>query len=122
MAREPPCAVCRRAARGFLWFDPTRRVPPRPSASFCSMPCQFFWTRLAVRSAPGVVDLTEQERAAIHAAVRPLAEVMGEIGWGTRLQDLSEAQVLTLIEVAVDAFQDAMRALAENAVQGEVPF
>jgi hypothetical protein len=122
MAPEPPCAVCRRAARGFLWFDPTRRVPPRPSASFCGMPCQHLWTRLAARSAPGVVDLTEQERAAIRAAVRPLAEVMGEIGWGTRLQDLSEAQVLTLIEVAVDAFQDAMRALAETAVQDEVPF
>lgn len=69
-----------------------------------------------------MVDLTEQERAAIRAAVRPLAEVMGEIGWSTRLQDLSEAQVLTLIEIAVDAFQAAMRALAENAVQEEVPF
>ena len=69
-----------------------------------------------------MVDLTEQERAAIRAAVRPLAEVMGEIGWGTRLQDLSEAQVLTLIEVAVDAFQDAMRALAEKAVHDQVPF
>lgn len=122
MAPERPCAVCRRAARGFLWFDPTGRSPPRPTASFCGMPCQFFWTRLAARSAPGVVDLTEQERAAIRAAVRPLAQVMGEIGWGTRLQDLSEAQVLTLIEVAVDAFQAAMRALAENAVQDEVPF
>lgn len=122
MAPEPPCAVCRRAACGFLWFDPTGRSPPRPTAAFCGMPCQHLWTRLAVRSAPGVVDLTEQERAAIRAAVRPLAEVMGEIGWGTRLQDLTEAQVLTLIEVAVDAFQDAMRALAANAVQAEVPF
>ena len=55
-----------------------------------------------------MVDLTEQEKAAIRAAMKPIAEIMEEIGWQTRFSDLTEAQVLTLIEVAVGA-ADAMR-------------
>jgi hypothetical protein len=66
-------------------------------------------------------DLQEEERAAIRAAVKPVAEIMDEIGWLTRLCDLSEAQVVTLIEVAVGGFQDAMQALAKPDGP-EVPF
>ena len=62
-----------------------------------------------------MVDLTEQEKAAMRAAMRRVAEAMAEIGWGTRFQDLSEAQVLTLIEVAVGGFQEAMQATAQQA-------
>ena len=68
-----------------------------------------------------MVDLTEQEQAAMRAAMRNLGEARHEIGWNTRLCDLNEAQVLTLIEVAVGAFQDAMRASALQAI-GEIPF
>jgi hypothetical protein len=68
-----------------------------------------------------VVDLTEQEQAAIRAAMKPMAEIMEEIGWEVRLIDLSEAQVCTIIEVAVGSFQDAMRATAQSA-DAEVPF
>ncbi len=68
-----------------------------------------------------MVDLTEQEAAAIRATVKLIAEIMEEIGWQTRLVDLSEAQVLTLIEVAVGGFQDAMHATAE-ADGSEIPF
>jgi hypothetical protein len=68
-----------------------------------------------------VVDLTEQERAALRAAMRPVAEVMAEIGWATPLNALTEAQVLTLVEVAVGGFQDAMRACAGPG-EPEVPF
>lgn len=68
-----------------------------------------------------MVDLTEQEKAAIRAAMRPVAEIMEEIGWEMRLIDLSEAQVCTIIEVAVGGFQDAMRATAQSA-GAEVPF
>ena len=60
-----------------------------------------------------MVDLTEQEQAAIRAAVKLLAEIMEEIGWETRLIDLTEHQVFTLIEVAVGGFQDAMLAMAK---------
>lgn len=65
-----------------------------------------------------MVDPTEQEIAAMHAAMKFVAEIMEEIGWATRLADLSEEQVLTLIEVAVTAFQDAMR----DHPEPEVPF
>lgn len=67
-----------------------------------------------------MVDLTDQERAAIRATLKPVAEVMEEIGWQTRLADLTEPQVLTLIEVAVGGFQEAMRAMAGDST--EVPF
>jgi Family of unknown function (DUF6511) len=117
---EPPCAVCSRPSRGFGWFDPAPRRQPRPSACFCSLPCQGFWARRAAQEAPAVVDLTEQEQAAIRAATRCVAEAMGEIGWATRFQDLTEPQVLTLIEVAVGAFQEAMQAIARGQ-PAEVP-
>ena len=68
-----------------------------------------------------MVDLTEQEQAAMRAAMRNLGEAMAEIGWNTRLCELTEAQVLTLIEVVVGAFQDAMRAMARQEI-GEIPF
>ncbi len=68
-----------------------------------------------------MVDLTEQERAAMRAALRPVAELMEEIGWTTPLASLSEAQVLTLIEGAVGAFQDAMASSAAQA-STEIPF
>lgn len=66
-------------------------------------------------------DIQPEERAAIRAAMKPVAEVLEEIGWDTRLCDLNEAQVLTLIEVAVGGFQDAMHAMAKNG-DPEVPF
>ena len=68
-----------------------------------------------------MVDLTEQEITAIRTTVKLMAEIMDEIGWQTRLIDLSEAQVLTLIEVAVGGFQDAMLATAK-ADDTEIPF
>ena len=60
-------------------------------------------------------------KAAMRVAMRRVAEAMAEIGWSTRFQDLTEAQVLTLIEVAVDGFQEAMAASATRC-DPEVPF
>jgi hypothetical protein len=68
-----------------------------------------------------MVDLTEQEQAAIRAAMKLVAELMDEIGWDRRLADLSEVQVLSLIEAAVEGFQDAMRASAASD-STEIPF
>ena len=117
---EPYCAVCRRPARGFGWFDVSGLRPPRPPVNFCSMTCQDFWTRRATRST-AVIDLSDSERAAIRAAMKPLAEVMEEIGWTIRLAALTEEQVLALIEVAVGGFQDAMHEAAA-ADEMEIPF
>ena len=59
-----------------------------------------------------MVDLTEEEKSAMRHSMQMVAEVMEEIGWHTRMIDLSEPQVLTLIEVAIGGFQDAMREIA----------
>ena len=71
-----------------------------------------------------MVDLTEEEKSAMRSALKMVAEIMDEIGWNTRLSDLTEPQVLTIIEVAVGGFQDAMRDIAANNNQQvpEVPF
>ena len=117
----PYCAVCRRPARGFGWFDPVgAETRYRPPVNFCSMTCQSYWARRAKRNTV-VIDLSDQERAAIRAAVRPVAEIMEEIGWETRLADLTEEHVLALIETAVGGFQDAMHETAA-ADDPEIPF
>jgi hypothetical protein len=53
--------------------------------------------------------------------MKSVAEIMEEIGWERRLCDLDEAQVLTLIEVAVGGYQDAMLATAQSSGE-EIPF
>ncbi len=70
-----------------------------------------------------MVDLTEEERAAIRTSMKMVAEVMEEIGWHVRFEDLSEQQVFTIIEAAVGGFQDAMREIAAaNRQSPEIPF
>ena len=71
-----------------------------------------------------MVDLTDQEHAAIRQALKMVAEILEEIGWETRLIDLSEQQVLTIVEVAIGGFQDAMREIAAANQQQfpEIPF
>ena len=71
-----------------------------------------------------MVDLTEEEKSAMRRAMQMVAEVMEEIGWHTPLIDLSEPQVLTLIEVAIGGFQDVMGEIAAVNKQQfpEVPF
>lgn len=70
-----------------------------------------------------MADLTEEEKAAIRTSMKMVAEVMEEIGWHVRLEDLSEQQVFTIIEAAVGGFQDTMREIAAaNRQSPEVPF
>ena len=116
------CAVCRSPTHGFGWQEPQRVKNPRPPAWFCSMACQtFFWER--ARRSSAMVDLTEEEQSALRHAMKMAAEIMEEIGWNTRLSDLTEQQVLTLMEAAVGGFQDAMRDIAAaNKQSPEVPF
>ncbi len=68
-----------------------------------------------------MVDLTEEECAAVTATIQRLAALMEEIGWTTRLAELTEAQVRTLIEEAVEGFREAMADIA-RANTPEVPF
>ena len=68
-----------------------------------------------------MVDLTEEEHAAITATMKRVALLMDEIGWATPLADLTEAQVRALIEEAVEGFREAMSDIA-RAQAPEVPF
>ena len=68
-----------------------------------------------------MVDLTEEERAAITATMRRVALLMEEIGWQTKLADLTEPQVRALIEEAVEGFREAMADIAKSQSQ-EIPF
>ena len=47
-----------------------------------------------------MVDLTDEERAAVTATMKRLALLMDEINWNTRFADLSERQVRAVIEEA----------------------
>ena len=68
-----------------------------------------------------MVDLTDEERAAVSATMKRLALLMDEIGWQTQLADLSVAQVRAVIEEAVEGFREAMADIAK-AKTPEVPF
>lgn len=68
-----------------------------------------------------MVDLTEEEHAAITTTMKRVALLMDEIGWATPLADLTEAQVRALIEEAVEGFREAMSDIA-RAKAPEVPF
>ena len=104
------CAICRRQARGFGWFDPAFAVTdPRRDASrrrFCSLRCLSLFARRAGRAA--VVDPTERERAALAAALAPLGEYVASVGMDRPLAAYSREEVLALIEVVVTAFQERL--------------
>ncbi len=68
-----------------------------------------------------MVDLTEEERAAITATMKRIALLMEEIGWQTAFADLTEAQVRALIEEAVEGFREAMSEIAKSNAR-EIPF
>ena len=68
-----------------------------------------------------MVDLTEEERAAITATMQRIALLMEEIGWQTELANLTEPQVRALIEEAVEGFREAMADIAKSQTQ-EIPF
>jgi hypothetical protein len=84
------------------------------------MSCQGYWTRLA-RERVAMVDLTDEERAALAATMKRVALLMDEIGWSTPLAGVTEAQVRALIEESVEGFREAMSDIAK-ANAPEVPF
>ena len=68
-----------------------------------------------------MVDLTDEERAAIAATMKRVALLMDEFGWATRFSDLTEVQVRALIEEAVEGFREAMSDIARAQIS-EVQF
>lgn len=68
-----------------------------------------------------MIDPDPREQAALRDALKNMAELMAEIGWTTRFQDLNEQQALAIATAAIDGFQEAMRASGTQA-NTEVPF
>ena len=66
-----------------------------------------------------MVDLTEEERAAITATMKRVALLMDEIGWATPLADLTEAQVRALIEENYGAEGTAMLEAMLSSIEEE---
>jgi hypothetical protein len=106
------CAVCHRQAKGFGAFNPRlKRGDPNRHPQrwvFCSRRCQVAFTRLLDKTEGRMIDPTELERAAMAAALTPLGDYVASIGMERPLADYSRAEVLTLIEVAVSAYQAHM--------------
>ena len=68
-----------------------------------------------------MIDPDDRERAALALAVKVMGELMAEIGWSTRLNELAAEQAAKLAEAAVDGFQEAMATSAPRSAP-EVPF
>ena len=67
-----------------------------------------------------MIDPTPLERAALQACLKPMGELMAEIGFDVPPAHYSREQALQLIEVIVTAFQE--RIVAASANRAEVPF
>jgi Family of unknown function (DUF6511) len=112
------CAVCRRGARGFGWFEALFALgDPRRVASlrwFCSLTCQGICHRRH-----GMIDSTRHERAAMAHAVAMAGEHIESLG-RTDLMTWSPEEFSALIEVIVTAFTDRLRELGDDPA--EVPY
>lgn len=51
-----------------------------------------------------MIDKTEAEQAALAAALKPVSEAIGEIGWDKPASQWTQDQVLAVVEAAVDGF------------------
>ena len=134
-----PCAICRRQARGFLWQDPSYcqtktqaegGEKSRPeTAAFCSFRCQTLFgairksreARYRWAEAPEdkVIDASDTERAAMAAALRPLGDYVVAVGVERPLAAYSREEIVTLIELVIDAYQAHLLEVAEREAARE---
>lgn len=110
-----PCSVCRREVQGPFpplpsWLAPWRALSERAAA--CSIVCL---AALSMRD-PSMVDPTENETKALEAASDNAGAYLEELG-ETDLAKLSREQWMTLLEVVVTAWSDALHEL-EGAAGG----
>ena len=64
-----------------------------------------------------MIDPTDFEKACMEKTLRPLGEIVAEIGPHKAFADLSRDQVMTIIEVVVTAYMDELSKGSE-----EIPF
>lgn len=116
------CAICKREAKGFGYIKPPLRAgDPRNRKqvkNFCSRDCQTVFTNHLNEN--NMIDLTKLERDAIESALKPVGELVAEIGMEKSLANYSREEVLCLIEVAVTAFQEFMQGKEDETEKLEV--
>lgn len=62
-----------------------------------------------------VIDPTSHEIAAMRAVIKPLSEyIEHDMGWETPLNDYDRQEILTLIEVVVTAYHEALTKATET--------
>ena len=61
-----------------------------------------------------MIDATETERAAMAASLHPLGEFVAQVGLEKPLAEYTREQILTLVEVVVDAYHDHLAEAAER--------
>ena len=66
-----------------------------------------------------MIDATVTERAAMAAALHPLGEFVAEVGLEKPLADYTRDQILTLVEVIVDAYHEHLVEAAEREATRE---
>jgi len=110
------CVICSRQARGFGYFNAAlpRSNPRRESDRwvFCSMRCLTAYSKVMARLTSvqegAVIDPSDLELAAMHAALTPLGDYVASIGMDRPLADYRKEEVLRFIEIVIDAYQAHM--------------
>jgi Family of unknown function (DUF6511) len=113
------CPVCRREERWWGWFDARYPIADpqrdRSRRRLCSRRCQDICHRRR-----GMLDATEHEVAAMRAASPMAGEYVDSLG-KTDLAMFGEDEWLTLIEVIVTAYTNALRDLMDHDREVEAP-
>ena len=66
-----------------------------------------------------MIDATDTEKAAMAAALRPLGNYVAALGLERPLAAYSREEILTLIEIVVDAFQAHLLEVHERQAEQE---
>lgn len=98
--------LCRREAHGFYYQ--LRRVDPRVWC--CSMSC----LDIVFNRQGNMIDPTDNEIAAIEAALQPAGEYIEELR-ETDMANWSRNQFLGFLETVITAYTDEMRRLTADA-------
>jgi hypothetical protein len=100
---------------------------------FCSFRCQILYGRLREYREQArhwadtgeefpMIDATDTEKAAMAAALRPLGDYVAELGLERPLANYSREEILTLVEIVVDAFQAHLLEVHERQAEREAEY
>src|SRR5262249_18786087 len=115
------CVICQtKNPRDPGWMEATVRntTGKRELISFhriCGGSCMQLYVRRIKRRDGNVVDLTDEERQALEATLKPLGEFVAEVGSEKPLIAYTRGEVMTLVEIVVTAWDEFRRDAAARA-------